>query len=142
MSHVTSIDIIITDLHALRSAITELGAQWVEGKRTYEWFGRSVGDYPVPAGMAVDELGKCDHVIRLPGCKYEIGVVRKGSGYTLAYDFWGPGSKLNQHFGDELARIKQLYAVEKAAMAARAKGYMVTRRGAANGAIKLVVTGC
>ena len=142
MSHITSIDIIITDLTALKEAVTELGAQWVEDKRTYEWFGRSVGDYPIPEGMAVNELGKCDHVIRLPGCQYEIGVVRKGTGYTLAYDFWGPGAKLKQHFGDGLTKIKQLYAVEKAATAARAKGYLVTRRAVANGAIKLVITGC
>ena len=72
-----------------------------------------------------------------------IGVVPKkqGGGYTLLYDFWGPGQRLKSHFGDGLTKLKQMYGVHKATAAARAKGYMVTRKPQASGAIKLVVTG-
>jgi hypothetical protein len=165
MSHITSININITDLSALKAAITEFGAEWREGQQTYTWFGRSVGDYPLPEGFTQEDLGKCEHAIRLPGCEYEIGVVRKkdGTGFTLLYDFWSPldyraekvdgklpvvvtdgimqgGQKLHDVFGEGLGRLKQIYGVNKAAYAARAKGYMVQRKKVGN-AIKLVVTG-
>jgi hypothetical protein len=143
MSHVTAIDINITDLKALQGAVQELGAEWRGGQKTYEWYGHSVGDYPLPAGFTAADLGKCEHAIRLAGTDYEIGVVKKkdGSGYTCLYDFWGPGMKLKSHFGDGLAKLKQMYGVHKATAAARAKGYMVQRRPQKNGTIKLVVTG-
>lgn len=141
MSHVTNIDLVITDLAALQGAVAELDAQWREGQRQYAWYGRHVGDYPLPPGLTKAELGKCEHAIHLPGCEYEIGVVPQGSGYTLAFDFWGPGAKLKSHFGDGLARLKQIYGVHKATAAARARGYMVQRKPQPNGAIKLIVTG-
>ena len=147
MSHIASIDIIITDLAALQAAARELGALWVEGKKTYNWFGQSGGDYPLPAGMTVDQLGKCDHVIALPGVRYEIGVVKRADGnFTLAYDFYGrsgrhDGEKLLAHFGDGLAKIKQFYGLHKATIAARLRGYSTARKIAANGDIKLQITG-
>ena len=147
MSHIASIDIIITDLAALKAAARELGALWVEGKKNYTWYGQSVGDYPLPVGMSVDQLGKCDHVIALPGVRYEIGVVRRPDGnFTLAYDFYGrhgqhDGEKLRTYFGDGLARIKQLYGVHKATIAAKLRGYSTSRKVAANGDIKLQITG-
>jgi len=33
MSHIASIDIIITDLKALQAAARELGAVWIEGRK-------------------------------------------------------------------------------------------------------------
>src|SRR5678815_3137009 len=98
----------ITDLNALKGAVKELGAIWREGQKTYEWYGRSVGDYPLPDGFTAKDLGKCEHAIRLAGTEYEIGVVPKkhGGGYTLLYDFWGPGQRLKSHFGDGLAKLK------------------------------------
>ena len=147
MSHIASIDIIITDLKALQAAARELGAVWIEGKKTYTWYGESVGDYPLPAGMTVDQLGKCDHVISLPGVRYEIGVVKLPTGnYTLAFDFYGrhgkhDGEKLLAHFGTGLTRIKQLYGVHKATIAAKLRGYSTLRKLSANGDIKLQITG-
>jgi len=147
MSHIASIDISITDLKALQAAARELGALWVEGKKTYNWYGQSVGDYPLPIGMTVDQLGKCDHVIALPGVRYEIGVVKLPNGnYTLAFDFYGrhgqhDGEKLLAHFGDGLAKIKQFYGLHKATIAAKLRGYSTSRKLAANGDIKLQITG-
>jgi hypothetical protein len=131
MSHVTNIDIEINNLTALESAIQEMGGVFVRNKTNYTWYGRHVGDYPLPAGFTKEMLGKCEHAIALKGTNYEIGVVRnpsKPSGYTLLYDFWGPGEKLRQHFGDGLTKLKQMYGVHAATAAAKKKGYLVTRK--------------
>jgi hypothetical protein len=136
MSHVTSIDIEIRDLDALESAVGELGAAFIHGRTTYNWYGRHVGDYPLPAGFTQDQLGKCEHAIRLPGVNYEIGVVKnpvKEGTFTLLFDFYGQsgahdGEKLRKHFGDGLSRIKQMYGVHVAEKAARAKGWIVSRK--------------
>jgi len=76
MSHVEDIDIEITDLKALAAAVAELGAIYTPNQKSNAWFGRSVGDYPLPAGFTAEMLGKCEHAISLPCCRYEIGVVR------------------------------------------------------------------
>ena len=79
MSHVDTIEVEITDLNALRAAVKESGCLWL-AKNTYEWYGHHVGDYPIPKGMTKEKLGQCDYVIQLPGCKYEIGVVKMPNG--------------------------------------------------------------
>ena len=80
MSHMTTIAIQVKDLAALKAAVIELGALWMEGQRTHKWYGQSVGDYPLPKGVTVDMLGKCDHAIKVPGVNYEIGVVKLADG--------------------------------------------------------------
>lgn len=157
MSHVTAIDIHITDLAALRATFTELGGVWLEGQKNYRWYGQRMNTRdPLPEGFAEEDLGKCEHAISLPGCEYEIGVVRKknGAGYTLLFDYWGydrnlpeggfhrvGGVQLEETFGKGLCKVKQFYGVNKASMIARAKGYSVQRKLQPSGAIKLVVTG-
>ena len=118
MSHIVTISTVITNLAALKAAALDLGAVWNEGKTTYNWFGRSVGDYPLPKGMTAAMLGKCEHAISLPGVNYEIGVVKlPDSTYTLAFDFYGSGlngnpndgKKLKEHFGDKLGKLTDYY---------------------------------
>jgi hypothetical protein len=141
MSHVTSIDIEISDLTALEKAVSEMGGTFLRDKQNYAWYGRSVGDYPLPAGFKASDLGKCEHAIGLKGTEYEIGVVRnpaKPKTYTLLYDFWGPGEKLKRHFGDGLTKLKQMYGVHVATQAASKKGYLVTRKQVGE-TIKLVI---
>jgi hypothetical protein len=131
MSHVTNIDIEISNLNALESAIQEMGGTFLRDKKNYTWYGRHVGDYPLPPGFTKEMLGKCEHAIGLGGTDYQIGVVRnpaKPKTYTLLYDFWGPGEKLRSHFGDGLTKLKQMYGVHTATAAAKAKGYYVTRK--------------
>lgn len=131
MSHVTNIDIEINSLPALEAAIQEMGGVFVRNKTNYTWYGHHVGDFPLPAGFTKDMLGKCEHAIALKGTEYEIGVVRnpaKPSTYTLLYDFWGPGEKLRTHFGDGLKKLKQMYGVHAATLAAKKKGYLVSRK--------------
>jgi hypothetical protein len=131
MSHVTNIDIEVSDISALESAVAEMGGTFLRNKKNYAWYGHSVGDYPLPTGFTKEMLGKCEHAIGLKGTEYEIGVVRnpaKPKTFTLLYDFWGPGQKLKSHFGDGLTKLKQMYGVHAATLAAKKKGYLVTRK--------------
>lgn len=147
MSHVTAIAIEIRDLEALEAACAELNATFVRGQSTYNWFGHHVGDYPLPAGFKIDDLGKCQHAIRLPGVNYEIGVTRnplKPDSFTLLYDFFGSGGRhdglrLKAHFGDNLAKLVQLYGVHLATRAAKRLGKAVSRTTLPTGAIKLKI---
>lgn len=140
MSHVTTIKTEISDLEALKSACKELNVEFVEYKNTYCWYGTHIGDYPIPEGLTKELLGKCDHVIKVPGVKYEVGIVRQPNGkFTLAYDFWGPGQGLLKKFGDNCGKLMQLYAVHKATKEARKRGHSVKRKNQANGTIKLTI---
>lgn len=147
MSHVAAVSCRIKDIDALEAAVKEMGATLIRGKSTYQWYGQHVGDYPLPAGMTKEQLGKCSHAIKVPGVRYEVGVVRLADGtFTLAYDFYGSGgqhdgSKLKEKFGDNLDKLTQLYSVHVTTKAARAKGWSVGRQTGSNGNIKLVVTG-
>ena len=141
MSHVATIKTELRDLDALKSACAELGVQFVEGQTTYQWYGAHVGDYPLPPGISREQLGRCSHVIRLPGVQYEVGVVQKANGHwTLAYDFWGPGQGLLQKFGPDCQKLVQLYGVHKTIREATRRGYQVQRRQQQDGAIKLSIS--
>ena len=131
MSHVESVSVTITVLNALKAACTRLGVEFLENKKTYNWFGRSVGDYPLPAGFTAEDLGKCEHAIHVPGVRYEIGVVplKSGKGYTLLYDFYGrsaahDGEKLKEKFGNGLKKLVDAYSLAALKRQARAKGYL------------------
>ena len=94
MSHVTTSGIKYHDLEALRKTVEqEFGCKLVK-KPTYNWYGVSVGDYPLPKGMTASQLGKCEYAIQVPGAYYEVGVVRLADGsYTLAFDFYGSDTR-------------------------------------------------
>jgi hypothetical protein len=141
MSHVATVNVEVKDLAALKAAVKELGAEFVENVRTYKWYGRSVGDYPLPKGMKASDLGKCDHVIRVPGVQYEVGIVKRGNGYVLAYDFWGPGQGLLKAFGKDCTRLVQMYGVHKATQEARRKGLSVQRVAKKDGTVQLRIGG-
>lgn len=140
MSHVASIEVKITNLEALKAACAELGVAWYEGQKNYKWYGTSVGDYPLPAGMTVEMLGKCEHAIHVPGVEYEVGVVKLSDGtYTLAFDFWGPGQGLLKKFGDKLGVLTQRYGVCAAEGMAKLKGLPVNRTVKSDGSIRLEI---
>lgn len=143
MSHVEQVKTVLTDLNAIKAACVRMGVEFVEGKTNYEWYGRHVGDHPLPEGMKADELGKCAHVIRLPGCSYEVGLVpnKQGKGFKLAYDFWGPGKKLQEKFGNTMEKLVDAYSVEALKLKAKAKGYLSSEKVLPNGKIQLTVTG-
>jgi hypothetical protein len=124
VSHVSKIELEIKDLEALKTACQRLGFNFREGQKTYQWYGRWIGDSPLPEGITEEELGKCDHAIHVPGAKYEIGIVKKGKYYLLLYDSWVKGG-LEKHIGKGAGILKQIYAVEKIRLEARKKGMKI-----------------
>lgn len=126
MSHVEKTTCPIDDLDSLAAAVAHLGATFVRGQKTYAWWGRSVGDYPLPEGMTEADLGKCSHAIRIPGCEWEVGVVesktKKGQ-YHLMYDFFGHrGDQIHKVLGDKLGSLQQRYALERTKRKLKRKG--------------------
>ena len=67
MSHVATINIEVKDLDALGIAAGRIGLELVRGQKEYRWYGQSVGDYPLPAGLTEADLGVCEHAIRIAG---------------------------------------------------------------------------
>lgn len=132
MSHIAKIELEIKDLTALRASVKSLGYEFMENQDTYAWFGTWVGDYPLPDGITVDMLGKCSHVISVPGCKYEIGVVKKGSNYILLWDFWSGGG-LVEKIGNNAGPIKQAYTLECVRREARLNKYKIQETKIKNG---------
>lgn len=127
MSHSVAIPAQIRDLNALKLALPEFGAQWGEGVKTYKSY---------QSGL------KCDHVIRLPGVQYEIGVTQaKDGAWSLNWDTYGPGQGLLKKFGENCKKLVQSYAAQKLILMARAQGHMVQRKQRADGFIELQVMG-
>lgn len=127
MSHVAKIEVEIKDLDALRAACAKLGLSFQEGKTSYAWFGRSVGDYPLPEGFTVADLGTCEHAIGVPGASYEIGVTRRRDGrpgFALLWDSWHAGG-LERALGAGAGKLVQRYGIEAARRAALRAGYSV-----------------
>ena len=141
MSHITDIELKVTDLTALRSACKRMGFTLAEGKTTYEWYGRLVGEKRLPEGIKEEDLGKCLHAIQIPGAQYEVGIVSdpKG-GYRLLWDDYERGG-LVAVVGSGAGKLKQMYGLEKAKLEARKKGYYCTEKVLANGSITLEIQG-
>jgi len=118
MSHVAIVDIEIKDLEALSRACETLGLKFNQGQKTYKWYGRSVGDYPLPAGFNVSDLGKCDHAISVPGNRqaYEVGICKNpnGKGYLPLWDFYAGGFGLQKLVGKDCETLTHEYAKEVA----------------------------
>lgn len=133
MSHIATIELEIRDLDALDAAARSLGLELVRGQTTYRWYGlRDPRQYryPLPPGFTVEDLGRCEHAIRVPGNDqaYEIGVVRRRDGrpgYVLLVDFWNGGYGLEEKVGTNANRLKQAYAIETAKRAAWRAGHRV-----------------
>lgn len=69
----------------MKDACNNLGFQFMEGQKRYLWYGKWVGNQPLPDGIS-ESLGKMDHAIHVPAAVFEIGVVKKGNGYILLWD--------------------------------------------------------
>ncbi len=124
MSHIAKIELEILSLEDLESACKMLGFSFIENQKTYQWYGRWVGDSPLPEGIALEDLGKCDHAIRIQDCTYEIGIVKKGAKYILLWDSWHTGG-LEQKIGKEAGILKQAYTIERIKREAKRKKYQV-----------------
>jgi len=124
LSHVSKIKLEIQSLKDLKLACKRLGFTFIENQKTYQWYGRSVGDSPLPEGFNIEDLGKCDHAIKVPECAYEIGVVKRGLKYILLWDSWHSGG-LEKKIGKEAGILKQAYTIERIKREAKRKHYQV-----------------
>jgi hypothetical protein len=140
MSHVSVIKAEIHSLKSLKKACDRLGLEFVENQKTYAWYGRHVGDYPIPEGMTVNDMGKCLHAIKIPGSDYEVGVIRDPiykNSYKLIWDFWQSGG-LEQKLGQDAWKLTQMYQVEHTKYTAKLQGKIV-REKVMDDRIRLVV---
>lgn len=96
---------------------------FIEDKSEYTWYGRYMNDWPLPKGVKQEDLGKCDHVIQVPGSYYEIGVVKSKDKeeYNLIYDFW-QGKEIEAACGGrELGKLKGKYTIAELQLKLKAK---------------------
>jgi hypothetical protein len=129
MSHITKIKIQIKSLTALESAARTCGLE-LRKQNTYKWYGRSVGDYPLPEGVTADQLGKCDYALAIPGNShaYEVGVMTNPDGtFNLLWDFWQGGFGLQAAIGNDGNRLITEYTLEAAQEAAQSQGWYTER---------------
>jgi hypothetical protein len=131
VSHTTTIKSSIIDLDALDAAVRNLDGQFI----------RNVTEFQQYSGR-----GACDHVIRLPGVRYEVGVAASEdrSKFDLLYDPYGfgestqhDGHKLERRFGKGLCTLTQHYNVERTARLCQQHGKQVRRVAQPNGTISL-----
>ena len=111
MSHISKIELEVRDIQVLKNACKRLGLELLRGQRTFKWYGTEAG---------------CDHAVRVPGADYEIGVVKTDGLYELNCDYYDPN--IEKAIGKQGGLLKQAYAVEKAKLEARKKGYSVVER--------------
>ncbi len=113
MSHVTTIELTIKSLDALKAACKRLDLQFMEGQKTFKAF---YGNQP------------CAHAIRIPGASYEVGILENPeTGYSLSWDSFSTGG-LTTKLGEKAGKLKQAYVVEQAKMTAKKAGYRVTEK--------------
>lgn len=124
MSHIAKIELEILSLEDLKLACKRLGFTFMENQKSYQWYGRWVGDSPLPEGITIDDLGKCDHAIKISECAYEIGVVKRGTKYILLWDSWHKGG-LESKIGRDAGILKQGYTIERIRREAKRKKYQV-----------------
>ncbi len=139
MSHVTKIRVEIRSLAALKAACARLGLEFVEGQTTYKWYGKYLGGSQRAPGINIEDLGKCNHAIKVPGASYEVGVVQQNDQFLLMWDFWQPGG-LEAQLGKDGQKLVQAYTVEAAKQAAQARGFSVWEEAVQDGSVKLHVS--
>lgn len=139
MSHITPIDILITDLDAVRTMCKQMGWEFCENQSTYKWYGEWLGIYSLPKGFSKEQLGKCDHAIRIPGASYEVGLVKKGEKYIVLFDPYEVGGLDKVLGGHKAPKFIQAYGIAKTKLAAQKRGFKVTQKKV-KGGYKLCLT--
>lgn len=123
MSHVSTIKGQIKSIRSVKAACKRLNLEFLENQTTYAWYGRHVGDYPIPEGMSIEDMGKCIHAIRVPGAKYEIGIIKdplNTKDYKFIWDFWD--KSLIDQLGEDAWKLTQAYEVEQIKHTAKMQG--------------------
>jgi hypothetical protein len=130
MSHTTTVsDIVISDVAALRSAITRLQKGGIDVELKENETPRAY--YNAQSGM-----GKADFVVHLKGSTYDVGLYKNESikGYEARTDFFGGSVQRTLGVGDgltnqdKLGKLYQAYSVEAVRRQAMRQGYTVNER--------------
>ena len=111
MSHISKIELEVKDLGILGQACRKIGLEFIWGKDRFKWYGKEAS---------------CDHAIKVPGADYELGVIDKDGCYELNCDYYD--RNIEKVIGNKGGLLKQAYAVEKAKIEARKKGYATVER--------------
>lgn len=123
MSHMRQLDLLIKsdELDCFRRALATRGLE-LRQKDRFAWYGEFLGDSEGLAaqGVTVENYNKCAYAVGrigttpcntldVNGCtiatadgsygEYEIGLVPVDGGYTLRFDYWGPGQVLAELCG-------------------------------------------
>ncbi len=129
MSHIETGKSSILHLDALKAAVRDMGAMFIENKKTFN---------------AYHDHETCDHAIQLPGVNYEIGIRKTKERYVLAWDEYGfdggsrhDGHKLIQTFGAGLCKLHAAYGRQVVLQQAKAHGFGCRETRLADGTIKL-----
>lgn len=141
MSHVVAIKLRIKDLNALNAAGQTLGMEMIPAAQ-FKWFGRHVGDYPLPEGFTKEDMGKCVYALRLKGNSeaYEVGVAQSKihpGEYELLLDFWQGGFGLEDAIGKQGCKLRQEYSSVVTQKAMRKQGLRITKSVTSDGKIVL-----
>ena len=116
MSHISIIELEVSDLKSLNRACQHMGLKLNQGQTSFKWY---YGDQA------------CDHAIVIPGADYEIGLISKDGKYELSTDFWD--EKVKTAIGKNGGLLKQRYAAEQTKTVAIKKGYRVIEKQTENG---------
>lgn len=149
MSHVVAIKVLIKNLPAFKRAAQALGGEFCENQKTYRWWQSWENDYNAAdaayrLGINPKDYGKCEHAVRFPGIKYEMGLVKVPGheGYQLIFDFID--HQLTQKVGGQGAqKLVQEYALavaEEEAEQYKLQGWTVERVAQENGDVQLVIS--
>lgn len=132
MSHIVKMEATYKSLEDVIAAGLRMGWSYDANAATYRWFGQFVGDWALPKGMTVGEIGKATHgVFTVPGAGYQVGVVEESDGtFSLRADWYQSGGLLRAtkvQTPEEFAgRFKQAYALESTLRACRKAGKKVS----------------
>ena len=111
MSHFTTIETQIRDTEALRAACTELGLELIPNSEARGYYTQTT---------------KGEYVIRLKG-PYDVALNRQPDGaYAMTTDWFN--GEVEREVGPNFGKLTQLYAVNKATIEARKKGWTVQRK--------------
>lgn len=131
----------------MKLAAADCGTEVVEGQTTHRWYGHWVGDWPLPKGLTEDQIGKCDHAIRVIGNDraYEIGLTRiqgeNGEEFRLSYDFWNGGYGLEEKVGKGCEKLMSRYSYHAATRKAASLGWSLkSEQVQEDGSLKLEFT--
>lgn len=116
MSHISTIELQVTDVDALEAACPILGLLFHRNQLQFRNFGGNLTD--------------CQHAISVKGNAeaYELGVVKNPNGtFRFEFDSWNGGRGLMAVVGENCGKLAQEYAAQVAIKQARKQGLKVQR---------------